>query len=761
MTPIQKLLAGAVLSAVALSVQAATFKVEDIRVEGLQRITAGTVFNYLPVKPGQTIDEAETAGIVRELFKTGFFKDVRLERQGDVLIVSVDERPAIAELTFSGNKSIPEEALREGLKGAGLAEGRTFDQSVLDNIQQELERQFFNQGKYSVTVETVVTPLERNRVGIAIDIVEGDTARIKQINIVGNQAFDEEDLLDMFDSKAGSWTAWLTNEDQYSRPKLSGDLEKLRSHYLDRGYIKFKIDSTQVSITPDKKDIYITINVSEGDIYRLKDIQLAGEYVGDTNEYFPLIQLRRGEAFNRKEIVGSSDRVSALLADKGYAFANVNAIPDINEDDKTVVVTYFVDPGKRVYVRRLNIRGNTRTRDEVVRREFRQMESAWFSSEKLKLSKERVNRTGYFQKVNVATPTVPGQPDQVDVNVDLEELPAGQLVAGLGYSQADGVAFNAAISQDNFIGTGKKVSLAFKTASAQQEYTVAYTNPYYTVDGVSRGFTFSHKATDFAELDSADYKIDDTILGVNFGIPLTEFNRFSFSSNLHFSNFEKAASASTVVTDWQNAEGTSYTNLDVAFNWTSDDRDSALMPTSGSVSRLSAEATVPGSTLGFYKAGAKHRRYWPMYGDLVFSLNGEVGYGDSYGGTSKLPFYENYYIGGPSSVRGYAARSIGPREDATATGDPIGGNFKLLTNAEFYVPSPVYSDTMRLVAFADAGTVMDTTNDVDWNELRYSTGVGLAWMSPVGPLTLSYAKGLKEDSQDELESFQFTLGTVF
>jgi outer membrane protein insertion porin family len=361
----------------------------------------------------------------------------------------------------------------------------------------------------------------------------------------------------------------------------------------------------------------------------------------------------------------------------------------------------------------------------------------------------------------VATPTVPGQPDQVDVNVDLEELPAGQLAAGLGYSQADGVAFNAAISQDNFIGTGKKVSLAFKTASAQQEYTVAYTNPYYTVDGVSRGFTFSHKATDFAELDSADYKIDDTILGVNFGIPLTEFNRFSFSSNLHFSNFEKAATASTVVTDWQTAEGTSYTNLDVAFKWTSDNRDSALMPTSGSVSRLSAEATVPGSTLGFYKAGAKHRRYFPMYGDLVFSLNGEVGYGDSYGSTSKLPFYENYYIGGPSSVRGYAARSIGPREGTATTDDPIGGNFKLLTNAEFYVPSPVYSDTMRLVAFADAGTVMDTTNDIDWNELRYSTGVGLSWMSPVGPLTLSYAKGLKEDSQDELESFQFTLGTVF
>jgi len=344
------------------------------------------------------------------------------------------------------------------------------------------------------------------------------------------------------------------------------------------------------------------------------------------------------------------------------------------------------------------------------------------------------------------------------VNVDLEELPAGQLVAGLGYSQADGVAFNASVSQDNFLGTGKKVSLAFKTASAQKDYTVAYTNPYFTVDGVSRGFTFIHKSTDFDSLDStASYKIDDTILGVNFGIPLTEFNRFSFQSNIHFSDFEKGANPSAEITAWQDAEGTSYTNLDVALNWTSDDRDSALMPTSGSVSRFSSEATIPGSTLGYFKASAKRRSYWPIYGDLVFSLNGEVGYGDSYGGTSKLPFYENYYVGGPSSIRGYAARSIGPRDSQN---EILGGNFKLLTNAEFYVPSPVYDDTMRLVAFVDAGTVLDN-NNVDWNELRYSTGVGLAWMSPVGPLTLSYAKGLKEDSQDELESFQFTLGTVF
>ena len=760
MTPIQKLLAGAVLSVVALSVQAATFKVEDIRVEGLQRITAGTVFNYLPVKPGQTIDEAETAGIVRELFKTGFFKDVRLERQGDVLIVSVDERPAIAELTFSGNKSIPEEALREGLKDAGLAEGRTFDQSVLDNIQQELERQFFNQGKYSVTVETVVTPLERNRVGIAIDIVEGETARIKQINIVGNQAFDEEDLLDMFDSKAGSWTAWLTNEDQYSRPKLSGDLRKLNAFYKDRGYAKFEIASSQVSISPDKKDIFITININEGEIYKLIDIQIAGDLIGEPDEYFPLIKLKRGEHFDRKEIVASSDRISALLSDKGYPFANVNAIPDFKEDSKEVLVTYFVDPGKRAYVNRVKIQGNTRTRDEVVRREIRQMESTWFSNEKLKLSTERIKRTGYFQSVNVATPTVPGQPDQIDVVYNVTEMPAGQLVAGLGYSQADGVAFNASVSQDNFLGTGKKMSLAFQTQSASQLYQVAYTNPYYSIDGVSRGFNISHRSTDYADLGSSSYNINDTTLGVNFGVPLTEFNRFSFSTDLHFTEFDAGTAVPVEIRDWESSEGNNYTNLLTSLNWTRDTRDSALMPTKGIVNNLNAQATVPGSTLGYFKAGAKHRQYWPLYGDLVASVNGEIGYGDSYGNTSELPFYENYFIGGPSSIRGYVSRSIGPR-DALDTGNPMGGNLKLLTNLEFFVPSPIYSDTMRLVAFVDGGSVFDTTSNIDWNELRGSAGVGLSWMSPMGPLQISYAQPLKEDALDQTETFQFTLGTVF
>ena len=520
---------------------AESFRVSDVRVEGLQRITAGTVFNYLPIKPGDVVDFDRTADIVRELYKTGFFKDIRLEKSGDVLVVVVTERPAISEINFSGNKSIDSDALKEGLKDIGLAEGRTFERSVLDRIEQELERQYYNQGKYAVELTSTVTPLERNRVSIDINVVEGETALIKKVNIVGNTAFDEDDLLDEFELSTGGWLSWFTKDNQYSRPKLAGDLETLRSYYLDRGYVNFKIESTQVTITPDKQDIYVTINVVEGSIYTISDIRLAGELVGDPEEYFPLIHMRRGEPFARKVIVESSDRVSARLSDLGHAFANVNSIPEIDEENKTVAITFFVDPGKRVYVRRVNIRGNSRTRDEVVRREFRQMESAWFSGEKLKLSRERAQRTGYFDSVTVETPSVPGSGDEVDINVAVTEKPSGSLLAGLGYSQSDGIVLNASINQDNFVGTGKKVSLAATTSAANQRYEVSYTNPYYTVDGISRGFTLMYRATDFSELDSADYSTDDIIAGVNFGIPLNEFNRFNFGMNVHHIDFKTGA----------------------------------------------------------------------------------------------------------------------------------------------------------------------------------------------------------------------------
>ncbi len=739
------------------------FRVADIRVEGLQRITAGTVFNYLPVKPGDFVDFDRTADIVRTLYQTGFFKDIRLERAGDVLVVVVTERPAISEINFSGNKSIETETLKEGLKDIGLAEGRTFERSVLDRIEQELERQYYNQGKYAVKLTSTVTPLERNRVSIDIDVVEGRTALIKKINIVGNEAFEEDDLLDEFELSTGGWLSRFTRDNQYSRPKLSGDLETLRSYYLDRGYVNFKIDSTQVTITPDKQDIYITINISEGDIFTINDIRLAGDLIGEPEDYFPLIHLRRGEAFARKTVVESSDRISAKLSDLGYAFANVNSIPEIDEENKTVAVTFFVDPGKRAYVRRINISGNSRTRDEVVRREVRQMESAWFSGEKLKLSRERVQRTGYFDTVNVETPSVPGSGDEVDINMAVTEKPSGSLLAGLGFSQSDGIVVNASINQDNFAGTGKKVSLALKTSSANKWYQVSYTNPYYTIDGISRGFDLSYRAIDFNDLNTADYKTNDGIAGMSFGIPLSEFNRFNFGFALHHIDFEVGSNPSDEVLEFEQVEGDEFLDFEVTLNWRHDSRDTAIFPHSGSLQALYGELALPGSDLSYYKVSYEHRRYWPLAKDLVISASGEIGYGDRYGDTQIFPFFKNFFAGGPGSVRGYASRSIGPRD---SQGDSLGGNAMYAGSLELLFPPPFMKkggETVRLAAFVDVGSAIDTSenNLFDVDELRYSTGLGFSWLSPVGALTVSYALPLKTDDQDEEESFQFSFGSTF
>lgn len=738
------------------------FRIADIRVEGLQRITAGTVFNYLPVRPGDQLDFSRTSNIVRALYKTGFFKDVRLEQRGDVLVVVVTERPAISEISFSGNKSIDSDALKEGLKEIGLAEGRSFDRSVLERIEKELERQYYNEGKYAVKLTSTVTPLERNRVAIDINVVEGATALIKQINIVGNEDFEEDDLLDEFSLSTGGILSRLLRDNQYSRPKLAGDLETLRSYYLDRGYVNFKIESTQVTITPDKRDIYITINISEGGIYTIKDIRLAGDIVGDPESYFPLIHLRRGEPFARKAIVESSDRVSAKLSDLGYAFANVNSIPEIDEEEKSVGITLFVDPGKRAYVRRINVRGNARTRDEVIRREFRQMESAWFSGEKLKLSRERLQRTGYFDSVTVETPAVPGSADEVDINVAVTEKPSGTLLAGIGFSQSDGIVLNASVNQDNFAGTGKRVSAAFRTSSANKLYQLAIDNPYYTVDGVSRGFNLSYQTTDFDDLDVADYTTDDAIASVNFGIPLSEFNRFKFGVGLHRTDFKVGTSASEEVFDFKEAEGDKFLDVETTISWRHDSRDTAIFPNDGAIQTLFGKASVPGSDLKYYKLSYEHRRYWPLAQDVIVSLAGEVGYANAYGGTSELPFWENFFGGGPNSIRGYRARSVGPRD---SQGDPLGGNATYSGSLELLFPPPFkqQTKTVRIAAFIDIGSVVNTddTDLFDRDELRYSVGMGASWLSPLGALTVSYAKPLKTDSQDEEEEFQFNLGTTF
>ncbi|TVT53451.1 MAG: outer membrane protein assembly factor BamA [Sedimenticola thiotaurini] len=739
-----------------------TFVVKDIRVEGLQRISPGTVFNYLPVKIGQSIESDETGEIIRALFKTGFFKDVKLEREGDVLIVFATERPAIAKIEIQGNKSLETDPLLLALKDIGLAEGRVFNRSILAKIEQELQRQYFNLGKYAVKLSSTVTPLERNRVAISINISEGGTARIKKINIIGNSAFDEEDLLDEFSLNTTGFLSSFTKDDQYSRQKLSGDLEKLRSFYLDRGYINFKITSTQVSITPDKKDIYVTVNIEEGDVYTINDIRLTGELVLPKEAFFPMIHLVRGEVFSRKQIIGSAERINTLLGNNGYAFANVNSIPDIDEEKKQVAITYFVDPGKRVYVRRLNMKGNSSTRDEVLRREMRQMESAWYSAAQVTRSRERLQRLGFFDEVNVETPAVPGSTDQVDVNISVTEKPMGNLMAGLGFSQSDGVIFSTSLTQKNFLGTGKQVSLAFDNSSSNTHYRLGYVNPYYTVDGISRGFNVSYQKTDFDEVDTAKYLTDTGTVGVVFGVPMTETDRVNFTLDLISTNFKPAASPSDVVSAFKTENGDSFLDVKIGTSWTRDSRDSSLMPTKGGMQSLSASITLPGSDLEYYKIAYRHKRYFPLSNSFTLALNGDVGYGDVYGTTTRLPLWENYFAGGIKTVRGFKDHSLGPRDSSN---DPVGANVKIVGNAELFFPAPfkLMEKSIRLGLFFDAGNVFSTHGgaDFDLGEIRYSTGASAMWLSPMGALGMSLGLPLNDKPGDDTEIFQFTFGTAF
>jgi outer membrane protein insertion porin family len=753
---------------VPFSLSAAPFVIKDIRVEGLQRISAGTVFNYLPVRIGQQIDTDQTPAIIRSLYKTGFFKDVRLEREGDVLIVFVSERPAVAKIGIEGNKSLETEQLLLALKDIGLSEGRVFNRSILDKIEQELRRQYFNQGKYGVKLESTVTPLERNRVAINIDIVEGNTARIKRINIIGNDSFEEEDLLDEFQLSTTGYLSSFTKDDQYSRQKLSGDLERLRTFYLDRGYLNFKITSTQVSITPDKQDIYVTINLSEGDVYTISDILLAGELVVPKEEIFPLIRLIRGEVFSRKSVIGSAERINRLLSNEGYAFGNVNSIPDIDDEKKQVAITYFVDPGKRVYVRRVNMLGNHDTRDEVLRREMRQMESAWFSGELVRKSRERLQRLGYFDDVNVETPPVPGTTDQVDVKISVTEKPMGNLMAGLGFSQSQGFIINTSISQKNFLGTGKRIDFGFNNSDSNTLYQIGYQNPYYTVDGISRGFNLSYKSTDFEETDTADYITDISVAGVTFGVPVTETDRINFSADLEYTDFQlndDLLGTGSELEQFTIDNGDEFFDLKLGASWTRDSRNSALLPTKGGRQSFSAGITIPGSDLEYYTIAYEHRRYFPLNDTFTLALNGNIAYGDAYGDTTRLPYWRSFFTGGIKSVRGFKDYSLGPRDGGTTDGDVLGGNFKLVGNAELFFPAPfkLMEKSVRLGLFLDAGNVWDTTgnDDIDLGEIRYSTGFSALWLSPLGALGFSLGFPLNDESGDEIENFQFTFGTSF
>lgn len=734
------------------------FVIGDVRVLGLQRISAGTVFNALPVKVGERIDPGRSSGVIRELYKTGFFQDVRLEREGDVLVVTVVERPAIASITITGNKTLETEDLLAALEDIGLAEGQVFDLSLFDRVQQELRRQYFSQGKYGVTIDTTQTPLEGNRVALGIDIVEGLVAKILQINIVGNSAFSDKQLLKTFQLSTPTLFSFYTRSDQYSKQKLAADLETLRSYYLDRGFINFQIDSTQVSITPDKKDIYITINVTEADRYTISQLKLAGELVVDAEELFPLIESRVGSEFSRKETTRTQSQLIERLGEEGYAFANVNTIPEIDEETKQVELTFFVDPGRRVYVRRVNLEGNTRTRDEVIRRELLQMESAWISTVNVKRSRDRIDRLGYFDEVTVQTPAVPGTTDQVDVDLKVKEKPSGNLLAGIGFSQTAGVIINTSISQSNFLGSGKRMAFTFNNSAVNTNYTLGYSNPYYTIDGISRGFRAFFRKTDAGSANVTDYSTDVFGGSVSFGMPLSEFDRLRFDLEYEDVTVNLGSRPSREVAEFIADNGDHLAAVKFVTGWSHDTRNSAIFATRGSLQTLNAEVAVPGPTLQFYKLRYKHLRYRPLTRTLTLLLNLDLAYGKEYGRTEGYPFFENFFAGGPKDVRGFEANTLGPRDSKN---DPIGGNIKSVANVELIFPPPFGAATssFRLSAFLDAGNVFD--DEFETSDIRVSSGLAAKWLSPVGALTFSLAVPFNDDGDDDVQHFQFTFGQTF
>lgn len=734
-----------------------SFLVEDIQVKGLQRISAGTVYNYLPVTVGERFSMKKAGSAIKALFKTGFFKDVALEREGTILVVNVVERPSIAKIIFEGNKDLSSDDLTKALNKIGLAEGKVFNRQVLDKVEQELRRQYFSHGKYGLKIKTDVSRLTRNRVGIHIDISEGRVAKIKQINVVGNKVYENEELIDEFELSTTNWLSFYTKDDQYSKQKLSADLERLRSYYLDRGYISFSIESTQVAITPDKKEIYVTVNVKEGEQFMLEKVKLSGNLVIDPEEIIKLVQVGPGEIFSRKNATQTSKAISDRLGEEGYAFANVNMVPQINEEQKTVEMTFFVDPGKRVYVNRINMSGNTKTRDEVLRRELRQMESSWASTKKIERSKIRLERLGYFEEVNVETPAVVGTPDQIDVNYSVVEKSSGNLTAGVGFSQTQGIVFNANVSQDNVFGSGKRINLAFNNSDVSTRYSFGYFDPYFTLDGVSLGFNVGYSARDAEEANIARYSTDIFNAGFNFGIPLNEHDRLRFNADVKHTKLRTSEFSSTEIEDFVNKNGNKFLTFPVAIGWTHDTLNRAIFPNRGGQQRLSALATIPGSDLEFFKVSYKHQIYFPLAKDFTFRLLGEVAYGGGYGSTDDLPFFEHYFAGGVRSIRGFDDNTLGPRDSRN---DPFGGSSKIVGKAELFFPVPFLEDvkSVRIGSFFDAGTVSD---GFKVSNMRYSVGLSGEWLSPFGALAVSFAIPLNADVDDEEQIFQFSFGSGF
>ena len=734
------------------------FTVRDIRVEGLQRVEPGTIFGSLPFRVGEGYNDEKGAAAIRALFGLGLFKDVRLEVSGDVLVVVVEERPTVADVDFVGTKEFDKDVLQKALREVGIADGKPFDRALADKAEQELKRQYLNKSLYGVEVITTVTPIERNRVNLTFTVVEGEVAKIKEIRVAGNKVFSESTLLGLFDLDTGGWLSFYTKSDRYSRTKLNADIETLRSYYLTRGYLEFKVNSTQVAISPDKQGISITLNISEGERFVVSGVKLEGNYLTKDEEFKSLVAIKPGEAYNADAVAATTKAFSDYFGTFGFAFARVEAIPEIDRVNNRVAFVLQSDPSRRAYVRRINVAGNNRTRDEVVRREFRQFESSWYDGDKIKLSRDRVDRLGFFTDVNVETQEVTGTADQVDVAITVAEKPTGNLQLGAGYSSADSISLQFGIKQENVFGTGNFLGIDVNTSKSNRQIVLSTIDPYFTADGISRTVDVYERTNRPLSGQGGDYQLKSRGASVRFGVPFTESDTVYFGTGYESLTIVPGVNLPLSYQAYANQFGYTSNSIPLTIGWSRDTRDSALVPTSGRFQRVYSDIGVAGD-IRFLRANYQIQQYIPLNKQFTVALNGELGYGKGLNG-QPYPLFKNYYSGGLGSVRGFQQGSLGPRD---ASDIALGGPKKLTLNAELVAPFPGAGNdrTLRLYTFLDAGNVFGDKQSYKVNDLRVSTGLGVSWISPVGPLRIAYALPLRKQLGDKIERLQFQIGTSF
>ena len=733
------------------------FTVRDIRVEGLQRIEPGTVFASMPVRVGETYTDDKGAAAIRALFALGLFKDVRLETQGDVLVVVVEERPTVAGLEFIGLKEFDKDVLLKALKEVGLSEGRPYDKALADKAEQELKRQYIGRSLYGAEVVTTATPVDRNRVNLSFTITEGSPAKIKQIQIIGNKAFSESTLRDQFNLDTGGWMSWYTKSDRYSRTKLNGDLEALRSYYLSRGFLEFRIDSTQVSMSPDKQEMSITINVTEGERFVVSAVRLEGNYLDKEDEFKTLVKIQPGQPYNAETVAETTKAFTDYFGKFGFAFARVEPKPEIDRSTNRVVMVLQAEPSRRAYVRRIQVAGNNRTRDEVIRRELRQLEASWYDGEKIKLSRDRVNRLGFFTEVNLETQEVPSSPDQVDLLVSVTEKPTGSITLGAGFSSYEKVALTFGITQENAFGSGNYLALQVNTSKYNRNIVLSTTDPYFTDGGISRTIDVFTRTSRPYYGDLNSYSIVNSGLGMRFGVPVTEFDTIYVGANAEQTQVKEGTYLPS-----NRVPGT-WTSLPLTLGWSRDRRDSALVPTSGNYQRIFSDWSVAGDTR-YVRANYQFQQYLPLTKQYTFAFNTDLGLGKGLNGQA-YPWFKNFYVGGLGSVRGYQQSTLGASSTDATTGNTLyeGGAKKIVFNGEFIGPFPGAGNdkTLRMFGFVDAGYAYADSQNIDWKQLRSSYGVGLSWISPMGPLRFSYGIPIKPRPQDKIQKLQFQIGTSF